>query len=373
MLRVTNYGAACCAIEGKDMRILCDPWFTCGIYHGAWEREDYIPDPLTVVGPCDYVYISHLHPDHFDPVFLRTYLKAYPLARVWINPDCPHLARLAAEFDPISSRGILGDACIASIFANPGDEAQGIDSVLVVGDADSAVVNLNDNQYDARLAEDIIHAAGDRHLTALIPYTGAGPWPHCFLMPPEEQQAAGIAKRQRFLDQFERWRRHLAADVAVPFSAGYRLRGELALLNYYRCIPDQLDVPNATVLPVTGKGPAPYVPWTGFDWESPETARPTDSELRDLVRAAEAKAPKVDGAPLLVKLDWGGASHHINCTSERAPHRHETIFLDPRLLAGLLTRRYHWNTLEISGALRFRRHADHYDPRVFQYLTRFHV
>ncbi len=372
MLRVINYGAACCVIEGHGVRILCDPWFTAGAYLGCWEREHHIPDPIITIGPCDYIWISHCHEDHYDPVFLRTYLTAYRSAQLIISKDSPHLARMMARdgFTANLSDGfrVLGTSVWLCIVANHGyeNEIDNIDSALLVSDDDSVAVNMNDNPYDQKQIDFINYCTGNKHITALLPYTGAGPWPQCFNMAPTAVIAAAGDKRDKFLAQFERYRIALKADVAIPFSAGYKLRGPLAQLNPYRGIPRPQDVPNATVLPVTGA-----VERNGYVWE--DLPYPTNDEIERLLQQASARSPKVTGEPLTIDLDWGGSAAYVDATSAPAEKAHETIKVDPRLLIGLLTRKFHWNTAEIASAFNIVRHADAYDPRVFGFLYKFHV
>ncbi len=372
MLRVINFGAACCVIESGDTRILCDPWFTDGCYLGCWEREDWIPDPVHTIGPCDYIWISHLHEDHYDPPFLRAYLKEYPAAELAIHPGSAYLEKIMKRdgFNPVTYNiiSMKNGAVALYIVPNHGypNEIDNIDTALVAIDADSAVVNMNDCPYDQEQINAINLATAGKHVTALLPYTGAGPWPQCFDMAPTDVIAAADNKRAKFLAQFERYRVALHADVAVPFSAGYRLRGTLAQLNPYRGIPRQQDVPHATVLPVTGaRGRAVYC------WE--DGTAPSNDELDKLLQQAAARSPKAPGEPLTIDINWGTGAAYVDATAAPATSAHETITLDPRLLHGLLTRKYHWNTAEISSALKISRKGRPYDARVFDFLYRFHV
>ncbi len=368
MLRVINYGAACCCIESNEVKILCDPWFTDGAYLGAWSRSDYIPDPLTVIGPVDYVWISHIHEDHLDPVFLRSYIKAYPGARVWIGEHCKYLERMTAEFSPLKAFVIGKGTITAHSIANHGNvlDSDNVDSALVVRDHDSAVVNMNDCPFDQGQVDRINQLTAGKHVTALIPYSGAGPWPQCYKMSPTACIAAAEDKKAKYLALFERYRLALHADVAVPFSAGYQLCGPLAELNPYRGIPRQQDVPNATVLPVCGVGKRPCYVWEN----GPE---PSNAMIGELLRQASERSPKLEGEPLTIDLNWESGAAYVDATHAPAKTAHETIALDSRLLHGLLTRKYHWNTAEISSVLKITRHGDAYDPRVFGFLCRFHV
>ena len=66
-MRITFLGQAGLFIETRAGSILCDPWFNSA-YFGSWfpfPANDGI-DPARIANPT-YLYISHLHHDHFDP------------------------------------------------------------------------------------------------------------------------------------------------------------------------------------------------------------------------------------------------------------------------------------------------------------------
>lgn len=382
MLRVTNYGAATAVIEGRGIKILCDPWLSGHIYYGAWEREHTLVDPLTHIGPVNYIWISHLHDDHCHIPSLKAYIQAYPGTRVWIGNHCRHLKRLLIEagilpliadhLDDFYTNNYMIQWG-ADVIANTNPQGEGIDSALVVYDYDSAVVDLNDNQPDQAQADAINARTKGKHITALIPYTGAGPHPQAFEMPKHVMWREAEAKKAKFLAQFEWWKEAIHADVAVPFSAGYRLRGPLEVLNKYRGIPEPSEVPGATLLPVQGTGPRPDERFDGYDWE--KDPMPTHEELNALLDQAIAKTPRLVGNPLSIRIMWETQEHsrNINITEEGDVMIHEEIIVDPRLLKGLLTKRFHFNTCEIGSCFKIKRFAKHYDQRVFQYLYRFRI
>ena len=67
---VTFLGHAGLFVETRHGSVLCDPWFTPA-YFGSWfpfPRNDGL-DPERFRRP-DYLYVSHLHRDHFDPEWL---------------------------------------------------------------------------------------------------------------------------------------------------------------------------------------------------------------------------------------------------------------------------------------------------------------
>jgi L-ascorbate metabolism protein UlaG (beta-lactamase superfamily) len=49
-------------------RIFIDPWMTQGIYEGSWHHVDEVK--LQSVDDVKYVFITHIHADHFDTKFI---------------------------------------------------------------------------------------------------------------------------------------------------------------------------------------------------------------------------------------------------------------------------------------------------------------
>src|SRR5690348_13640983 len=89
-MRVRYVYSACAVIDTGDVTIVTDPWFTPGAYEGSWFHYPPLPrDPVDVIGPADLIYVSHIHPDHYDPAFLRAYLARHPAARLVIGETTP--------------------------------------------------------------------------------------------------------------------------------------------------------------------------------------------------------------------------------------------------------------------------------------------
>ncbi len=125
------------------------------------------------------------------------------------------------------------------------------------------------------------------------------------------------------------------------------------------------------MLPVGGTAQRPVIDSSGYVWE--ELPQPTNVEIERLLRQASERSPKVDGDALTIDLNWETGAAYVDATSAPADKAHETIHLDPRLLQGLLSRKYHWNTAEIGVGLTINRHGPAYDPRVFSFLYHFHI
>src|SRR5262249_17485110 len=76
--------SACIVTATPDLRIVHDPWFTEGVYDGSWFHFPAVRDPIESIGNVDLVYVSHIHPDHYDPRFLRKYFSTFGEKRIII-------------------------------------------------------------------------------------------------------------------------------------------------------------------------------------------------------------------------------------------------------------------------------------------------
>ena len=58
---------ACGIFIGKNgTKVLCDPWLVDGVFDGSWYHFPKLTTTMNDVKNVDAIYVSHLHPDHFD-------------------------------------------------------------------------------------------------------------------------------------------------------------------------------------------------------------------------------------------------------------------------------------------------------------------
>ena len=73
-MRLEFYRSATVGIFSDDRKtsVLCDPWLTDGAFLGSWFHdpplEGFEFDEVVRI-PWTFIYISHLHADHFDRKF----------------------------------------------------------------------------------------------------------------------------------------------------------------------------------------------------------------------------------------------------------------------------------------------------------------
>ena len=149
-MKIRYIFSACVVVETPDIKIVSDPWFTPGEY-GSWMHYPPLPDdPVDIIGKVDLIYVSHLHSDHYDPLFLRKYFKKFPDAKLIIS-DTGHkmLERRMIQdgFNPIVCKTqTFGDTKF--YFTVNGGYDYEMDTAMLIVHGKYSIANMNDNRID---------------------------------------------------------------------------------------------------------------------------------------------------------------------------------------------------------------------------------
>ena len=200
LLQATSLGHAGILIRCRQATLVCDPWFEPA-FLGAWfpfPRNDQL-DAETMAAVCapDYLYVSHLHGDHFDELFLRDRMDKS--TRVLL-PDFPtdelrrRLTQLGFTNFITTRDGIeqhLGDGLNIAIHVESSiTDGPGGDSAIMVSDGVSRLVNQNDcRTHDPRALA--AHGPVDQHW---LQYSGAIWYPMVYDEPLAMRQTQAAAK-----------------------------------------------------------------------------------------------------------------------------------------------------------------------------------
>ena len=422
MIKVRYIYSACIVIETPDTRILCDPWFTDGIFNGSWYQYPKLDNPIEKISECEFVYISHLHMDHYDRTFLRTYLERFPKARILIADfKINYLANLMTldgfSYEVVQSL-TKGDT-VVTIFPNEDPEhinVNDIDSALVCQHKEHSVINMNDNRYNPSQVAAIKTICPEPDI-AFLSYASAGPFPQtCY---PLEEEALlyenADRKKKVFFDRYLEMRAALSPKITLPFAGQYILGGKLYLLNKYRGAADATEIlkidPNSCVLDDGGDA------FIDTDNLMPSRARTEKFDGKDLEKYLEsikdnlmdyekwftdtpinilpikrllAKAYKnaldkslvEDDFYFCIQLpenDWAvfnankeNPEFSIQQTCEDFTPRQE-VLIDPRLLFGLIVCVFHWGNVGVGSQYDTRWEPDVYKLHVMDFFNFFHV
>ncbi|GEM_PF-309756 len=268
-MNVTYLESAAIYIEDEETSILCDPWLVDGAYYGSWAHypePEFEPEDFN---DADYIYISHIHPDHFDPATLERLDSNIPVLIHDYRWDYLRKAIENLGFEvielPHGERTHLGNGLYMNILAADGcdpelcgnffgctwyDEGADepgstqVDSMAVIDNGEFTVVDTNDCPYP--LAESSCKAIkaeyGEIDLLC-HQYSAAQFYPqavtnysHEKLL--EERDAVIREKHElalNFIELFE-------PNYYMPFAGEYVLTGKLAHLNEYTANPPREHV-----------------------------------------------------------------------------------------------------------------------------------
>ena len=412
--------SACVVVSTPDIRMLHDPWFTDGIYDGSWFQYPKVASPLELIGDVDSIYVSHLHPDHYDRAFLKAYFSLYGEKEVLIADHKPNhlLSKMRADqFTPtvLAEPRRIGGTEISILPHRSGSVAD-IDSAIVIryfeSDRVHCVVNANDVIFDDVMIERLKTHAG-RPDILLCGYTGAGPYPQTYFdgddphLPVEAER-----KKQAFFKRYLRVTEAFGAEVNIPFAGQYVLGGKLAGLNEHRGVADATEMlsldPKAVVLADHGGAihTGSLIPTATRTERYPAvemrsriadlSTREMDYErlirleeisqlpIRRLLVMAATKAASMsecdfdyyfvfslpDGQCAIVNANRA-AQTVIRFVDRGAPlpTPRSEILIDPRYLFGLLTNVYHWNNAEVGSQFNTRRFPNEFNRRAQSFLN----
>jgi UDP-MurNAc hydroxylase len=221
-MRVTFLGQAGLYLETRAGSILCDPWFNPA-YFGSWfpfPANDGI-DPRSIGSP-DYLYVSHLHHDHFDPEWLSEHcsrdatviLPDYPVDDLRHELHGLGFRRFVetADCEPIELAG--GLRILVMALDAPTDGPLG-DSALLVDDGETRLLNMNDSRPTD---PDKLLTFGPLDLL-FLQFSGAIWYPMVYEFPPKAKITLAHKKRVVQLARAQRYIEILAPTFVVP-SAG---------------------------------------------------------------------------------------------------------------------------------------------------------
>jgi UDP-MurNAc hydroxylase len=433
-MKLTFICNACAIIEQDGSRLLTDPWLTGGAFEGAWYHYPPLATRPQHVCDVDYLYLSHLHPDHFDPDALACFRRDIPvvaldhgenfLIRMLRSLGFSAIVALkdgeARRLGPFEitlfapfSKHAFHETAIGNL----------IDSALVVTSSGQSILDTNDNTLTAEAAARLRQRFG-RFTVAQLNYNAAGPYPACFN---NLSQADKFAEHERVL---QRNIAHLAAIARIleprwvmPFAGAYVLGGKQAIKNSYlgtttwddaaarlvRLDPGLRalvmhegltfdlatgDFVNGRYVPVDVAAQERYIAEVlaplryphEFDLES-GAQEVLDAWIRrwlavarsNLWRMQERFAIAPDCRVYLrlgdraAELAFGAPEIRFidNAEARCAPFLEAS--LDPRLLARILTTAAHWNNAEIGCHIDFWREPNTYHPDVHILLSFLHI
>jgi UDP-MurNAc hydroxylase len=220
-VRITGTGHASMRIDTGAGSILCDPWVNPAYFASWFPFPDNSRLDWESLGQVDYLYVSHLHRDHFDAAHLRRYVSKKATV---LLPEYP-TSQLEDELRDLGFTRFLktvsnevheldgGLKVMIQALVSPTDGPIGDSSLWVEYDG----VRLL-NQNDARPA-DLTTFAELGHVHAhMLQFSGAIWYPMVYELPQAARTAFGKQKRDRQFDRTWRYIDDLNASYVFPIA-----------------------------------------------------------------------------------------------------------------------------------------------------------
>jgi UDP-MurNAc hydroxylase len=415
-------GNACGIFQGGEgTRLLCDPWIENGVFEGSWCHFPPLRTTVADLQSVDAIYVSHIHPDHFDernfdfprslPIFilerannfLAKKLTSLGYTKVHLLSDDETVQFRELEltmYEPFTTHN-FHEAKIGNV----------IDSALVVRCGDSTAFDANDNTPTPDACRKLRDRWGHFDL-AMLNYNAAGPYPSCFNNLSKEQKKA---EHRRILERNMAYMSELVAVLepraCLPFAGAYVIGGSqhsknevLGTTTWDACAEylrarlhsckvitlRESDVLNLETLTSDRE----YVPL-----DPQEQERYIRDELADL-RYPYQDDDIPNGHQLLADLEvaarlmaersarfgfestfcvtisvgdfWAQVLPEFKILPDDFP-RVLRCSLDPRLLRRILDRKSQWNSAEIGCHIDFVRQPNEYEPDLHMMLQFLHL
>lgn len=219
-VEITCLGHAGLYISTRHGTILCDPWRNPAYFASWFVFPDNSDLDWDRYGAVDYLYVSHLHRDHFDPAVLSKHVSRDTTV---LLPDFP-VRDLRDALELLGfTRFIVLPSCETVVLGglrlmmqaleSPADGPLG-DSALAIDDGTARILNQNDAR-PVDLAGLLSFGSYDVHL---LQYSGANWWPWSYELPLSSQRHLGAAKRANSLHRAARYVEAVGARYVVPFA-----------------------------------------------------------------------------------------------------------------------------------------------------------
>ena len=262
---VTHLQSSTQIVEMGEIRVLTDPWLTEGEYYGSWYHYPPFAESELSLLQYDYIYVSHIHPDHlseatlnklpykkpilihkYSSPFLKRKLELLGFEVIELNNTTPYKFKNGSQLTIYAADNCNPELCSKFLGCGHIETKFGstqIDSLALFSHGGKHLLNLNDCPYE--LASYTILKNGLDKLDIdllMVGYAGAGPYPQCFQFDSIElKNSAAKAKQIQFLQQALNFIELVKPKAFAPFAGTYVLGSRYAHMNEHRGVPSLED------------------------------------------------------------------------------------------------------------------------------------
>ena len=412
---------ACGIFTGsKGTKILCDPWIDNGVFDGSWFHYPPLKTKFRNIKNVDAIYLSHIHPDHYDERFFKydlntpiILLDQEPnfLKKKLIQKGYKNLILIKdkktikfKEFKLTIFKAFSGHIYEENFIGNL------IDSALVLESGKTKAINFNDNTPTLKYSK-ILKKKFSKIDLAMLNYNAAGPYPSCFDNLTINQKKVKSEKiLERNFDHLIKIIKILKPDAVLPFAGSYILGGKEGIKNNYLgtttiekcsdylkskfknkskikiiCLNENnsYDIKQKKIL--KKYIPIDYIHKKNYEkkilkhkYPYQLDKQPNSTILKkDLMTASEKLKERVKRfgvdfqTNVFIKLN--NSNKEIRIIKGKKRKNILVCKMDNRLLRRILDRRSHWNNVEIGAHINFYRKPDKMEPDIHRALCFLHL
>lgn len=224
---VEMIGHASIRLRSGGKTLLFDPWYVDPINCNAiYHWPPLVHDPKILALETDVMYISHVHPDHFDPRTLEFFDRKIPIyigryeGKAFYNELRSLGFQNVFELSFQELTKIPGTDFEICIFESDYAESAAYDSSIFVRTPEYTLFNNNDCLLDQKKYEWL----SERHSVdyAFLGYSHASFFPVCFEFEAKEKKELLQYWGNKHYDQFVQAAEILKPKMSFPFAMGIR-------------------------------------------------------------------------------------------------------------------------------------------------------
>ena len=206
-------------VEHEGKSILIDPWLIGSCYWRSWWN---FPEPdrelIDNLKP-DYIYLTHLHWDHFQGPSLRLFNKQTKILVPLVNTprmvrDLNALGFKNVEEIPHGAGVKLGSNL--ELYSYQGGIS--VDSAVVLTNGKTTLFNVNDCKLFGAPLRQITQRFKDIDFV-FRSHSSAYPIPYC--IEGYEQKFSQLRTAQDYIEEFSNFAMHVGAKYAIPFASNH--------------------------------------------------------------------------------------------------------------------------------------------------------
>jgi len=257
-MKITHYCNSFISVDFPNSKIACDPWM------GTTRDNAWISYPINDESVLDkinpnYIYISHLHPDHFDPKALKKFHNKDSKIIIKKFSD----GRLKKRINNLGYKNILecnpweeyvinkdfSVVIVPQMSSNtdslPEDINYDLDtSILIISKSNSKIFynnvdNPTSNEDMKKLNDFAVKKLNGKINVACLPVGAASEYPQCFLGIDREKEKEKIIDKSHI--NLKKKLTTLNPDLFFPAGGTYFIYGKFSKLNKYIAQPHLND------------------------------------------------------------------------------------------------------------------------------------